>query len=195
MHHSSCNTKALPSRKKLIIFGAAGSEGQSIKALASFSAEKLKNTIHMHPRGSYRRKHMRVGFATFCCRGEFVIPYSRDWGKTHNSYENLLLWHWSLFCSSWLFFSVSWKMKEVNPTMHENILKGSCNFFAVFLFSPNLNNMIWGLEKVLQSCYCQYTPQTQHHQDRELHQVHLWSVQYQLYQPLQWCEKDESNLL
>lgn len=116
--------------RKLLSLGSR--EWGTVNKSSCFCAEKLKNTIHMYPRSPYWRKHIRVGFATFCCRGEFAIPYSRDWGKTHNSYENLLLWHWNLPLSSWLFSSSCCKRKEVNPTMHENILKGSCNFLLIY---------------------------------------------------------------
>lgn len=63
-------------------------------------------------------------------------------------YSNLPLGHWGILGSLWLF-SVTYKRKEVSPTMHKNIHESPCNFSAVFHLFPfffffwGVNVWIW----------------------------------------------------
>lgn len=91
--------------KKIIIFGEAGSEGQLIKALASLQRSlkiQLICTLEVPTGGSI----WGLGFPPFAV-GKCLLFH------TAGTEIGLIIpmktcswWHWSLFCSSWLFISV-----------------------------------------------------------------------------------------
>lgn len=96
---------------------------------------------------------------------------------------NLILWHWGFLCSLWIFFQCHVKGNKLAQLDINMFLKFFCNFSAVFHLFPNWKKKkkksIWRVENVLPSSNCHSTPRISRQEDRELHQMHHWSVHRQ----------------
>lgn len=127
---------------------------------------------------------MRDGIAFFCCGGEFGFPGSKDWGKTCDYYDksDSVTLRPPLFFMA--FFQCHVKGNKLVQLDMNIFLKGFCNFSAMFHLFLNWKKKkrIWRVENVaqgVQSSNCHSTPRISCQEDRELHQMHHWSVHRQ----------------